>query len=222
MTWRTTTTSRHRPDQPTPPRRLLALLGSLLGCLLVASGCSGSTSAPDEGADSTGDEGSGTLVILTSRPSLSSLDPQRVTGRLDRALLGDFVHRTLVRYAQDPDLSAQSALVPDLATDVGTPNGDYTQWSFTLRDDAQWADGAPIVCEDVRYGVSRQFARDTLVGGLGLAVELLDIPTGPDGASVYAGPYSDAGEEQFNRAVACDGQQIVFSLSEPVGTSPKP
>jgi len=161
------------------------------------------------------------LFVLTSRPSLSSLDPQRVTGQLDRALLGDFVHRTLVRYAQEPDLTAQSSLVPDLATDVGTPNDDYTRWSFTLRDDALWADGAPIVCEDVRYGVSRQFARDTLVGGLGLAVELLDIPKGPDGASVYSGPYSRDGEEQFDRAVSCEGQQIVFSLSAPVADFPE-
>jgi peptide/nickel transport system substrate-binding protein len=144
-----------------------------------------------------------------------------VTGQLDRALLGDFVHRTLVRYAQEPELTAQSVLVPDLATDVGTPSSDFTQWGFTLRDDTRWADGAPISCEDIRYGVSRQFARDTLVGGPGLAVDLLDIPTGPDGASVYSGPYSGDGQEQFNRAVSCDGQRIVFSLAEPVADFPE-
>ncbi len=34
-------------------------------------------------------------------------------------------------------------LVPDLATDLGTPNEDFTEWTFTIRDDATWENGEP-------------------------------------------------------------------------------
>ena len=33
------------------------------------------------------------------------------------------------------------------------------RWSFTLREGVTWQDGSPVTCEDVRYGVSRSFAR---------------------------------------------------------------
>lgn len=199
--------------------------GGVLPTLLVLAmvgGCSTSP-APAEPSSPSGGGGSsgGVLSVLTSRDDLSSLDPQRVNTPFDRALLADFLHRTLVRYNQEVDLAAQSALVPDLATNTGTPNRDFTEWSFTLRDDAKWADGAPITCEDIKYGVSRQFARDTLAGGLGVAVDLLDIPKGPDGSSVYAGPYSREGQDQFDRAVLCEGGQIVFSLSKAVPDFPE-
>ena len=42
-------------------------------------------------------------------------------------------------------------LVPDLATDLGTANDDFTEWTFTIRDDATWEDGKPVTPEEVSF-----------------------------------------------------------------------
>lgn len=122
----------------------------------------------------------GTLVVLTDRDRLDSLDPQQVGTDEGQALLSAFLHRTLLTYRGDGDLA------PDLATDTGTPNEDFTAWSFTLREDATWEDGTPIRCEDVVRGVSRRVAAD----GVG-DTDLLDGPP------------------------VCDGPTVTFRLGEP-------
>ena len=74
-------------------------------------------------------------------------------------------------------------LVPDIATDLGTPNADFTEWTFTIRDGVRFEDGTPVTADDVAYGIKRSFDR-------------ADFPTGPtysndyflDGDS-YKGPY---------------------------------
>ena len=40
------------------------------------------------------------------------------------------VTRSLTQYDYDPE-TRQMVLVPDLATDLGTPNDDFTEWKFT-------------------------------------------------------------------------------------------
>ena len=58
-------------------------------------------------------------------------------------------------------------LVPDLATDLGTPNEDFTEWTFTIRDDATWEDGKPITAEEVAWGISRSLDSDAFPSGPG-------------------------------------------------------
>lgn len=167
-------------------------------------------------ADGTGPHHGGTLHVLAPPGRFTSLDPVMVTDADEAALLSAFVHRTLVTYNPDPDPGRQARLVPDLATDTGRPNADLTEWSFTLRDDVTWADGTPITCADVKYGVSRQYAQDVLTSAARPAVGRLDVPTAPDGVTpVYRGPYDGAGEEHFDEAVTCEGQTITFRLLEP-------
>jgi len=49
-------------------------------------------------------------------------------------------------------LSRDGSVVPDLAT--YTTEGDGKIWTFTIRDDAKWHDGAPVTAADVVYTVS--------------------------------------------------------------------
>ena len=110
-------------------------------------------------------------------------------------------------------------LVPDLATDTGTPVDGGKSWSFTLRDGITWEDGAPITCADVKYGISRTFATDIITDGPSFAITLLDIPTEDDGTSAYKGPYSGEGQDLYDQAVTCsdDDKTITFNLANPAG-----
>ena len=127
------------------------------------------------------------------------------------------MHRTLTAYNSAPG-EAGTEIVPDLATDLGTPNADATEWSFTLRDGGTFEDGSAITCADVAYGVSRIFATDIIVDGPTYAITMLDIPKAEDGSSAYKGPYTGEGQDLYDSAVSCseDNKTITFKLSVPV------
>jgi peptide/nickel transport system substrate-binding protein len=159
----------------------------------------------------------GTLHVLVDR-RIDAWDPQRI----DRAEEASFAGRTFLR-----TLTTQAAagsgflpgLVGDLATGTGTPSDGGRIWTFVLVKDAPWQDGRFVSCADIKYGVSRGFARDRVAGGPTSAVDLLDVPTytNAQGATVsaYAGPYSGQGQSFFDRAVTCDSQTITFHLNQP-------
>lgn len=187
--------------------RIGAVLG--LGLALVLGGC-----AAEEPAS--GPVAGGTLTLYTAAPAFEHLDPQRNYDRTTIAFAAAFLHRTLTTHR--PAAGADGTeLVPDLATDLGTPNESATSWTFTLREGAAFQNGAAIGCADIKYGVSRSFAEDVVTGGPRYAVNLLDIPRNKKGKPVYQGPYSDAGQAEFDQAVVCsaDGRTITFNLSQP-------
>ena len=163
----------------------------------------------------------GTLHLLMTTDAANGgigfqdVDPQRIYAGEDLAFLGATIMRSLTTYTYSPDLLAADTLVPDAATDTGRPNADFTQWTFTIRDGIKWQDGSPVECEDFKYGVSRTFAQDVIVGP-GYAIQYLDIPTEPDGSSRYKGPYDGTGQDLFDEAVICNGTAITFRLNQPV------
>ena len=180
-------------------------------CLLVLAGCSTrQVQTPSPTARG------GTLhVLLDTR--VDTWDPQRIGRQAD----GAFAGRTFLRTLTAPVAAGASflpGLVGDLATTTGRDEDDARVWSFTLVKDAAWQDGRFVTCNDVKYGVSRSFARDRVAGGPTYAVDLLDIPTynDPRGqvVSAYEGPYTRRGQAFFDRAVTCDGQVITFRLKE--------
>ena len=77
-----------------------------------------------------------------------------------------------------------------------------------------------MTCADVAYGISRTFATQEVTGGPTDALAVLAIPRQMDGTSTYPGPYATgAGQRKaqaaFDKAVACDGRKITFTLSAP-------
>lgn len=175
---------------------------------------SGSASPTDGGEGTPG----GTIYILSNQEQFLSLDPQVIYTGEDLAFLGATIQRSLTAYKVSPDNDEGTTLVPDMATDTGTPNADATSWEFTIRDGVTWEDGNPVTCADVAYGVSRQFDIGLSQGGPVYAVSYLDIPTDADGASEYKGPSVGTGQELFDAAVTCsdDNKTITFNLSQPV------
>ncbi|HEY7025068.1 MAG TPA: ABC transporter substrate-binding protein [Candidatus Limnocylindrales bacterium] len=160
----------------------------------------------------------GTITMLTHATDFDYYDPQRVYTGEDLWFFGATVMRALVAYKYSPDAAENTTIEPDMATDTGTPNADATSWTFTLRDGLTWQDGSPLKCADIKYGVSRTFATDVIIGGPTYAIAYLNIPKNDDGSSQYPGPYTATPDQQalFDAAVSCDGNVITFNLAQTV------
>ncbi|MFI6603068.1 ABC transporter substrate-binding protein [Nonomuraea sp. NPDC050536] len=177
----------------------------------VTSACGQSTSGAEQ-------KGGGTLHVL-SPLDLEHLDPARnyVTSTIDVARL---IYRTLTTNAAAPG-AAGGKIVPDLATDLGTPSDGARTWTFHLKPGIQYEDGRPITSKDVKYGVERSFApelpegppyaRNWLKGGAGYkgplqGGELASIETPDDATIVF----------HLNRPVADFGSAVSLPLFSPV------
>jgi len=181
------------------------------------SGAPSGGSAAPSGAPQTG----GTIYMLSRNTEIDQVDPQRAYTGEDLAFFSATIYRSLTAYTLSPDDKAASVLVPDLATDLGTPSADAKTWDFTLRDGITFQDGSPITCADIKYGASRTFATDIITGGPTYAIAYLDVPYETDGqTSKYPGPYKATPEQQalFDKAIDCsaDGKKITFHLNQPV------
>lgn len=189
---------------------------------LVLAGCS----SGDGSGDTTGAGGSdggmtgGTINILTQSDQILHLDPQRNYTGVDLAFMTGYMQRTLTAY-KFAEGAEGVTIVPDMATDLGTPNAEATSWEFTIRDGVTFEDGSEVGCADVKYGVSRTFAQDVITDGPTYAISLLDIPKAEDGSSVYKGPYVTEGNDiaAFDTAITCseDNKTITFNLARPAG-----
>lgn len=200
----------------------IAALASTAALVLAACGGGsggGGSNKPGAGGDTGKPVKGGTITMLSLNQEFTDLDPQRAYTGEDIAFLNAYLTRSLTSYKISRDAKEQSQLVPDMATDTGTPLNGGKDWEFTLRDGMKWQDGTPVTCEDLKYGVSRTYAVDVIVGGPTYASQYLDVPTGKDGTSVYKGPYVTKGNNTaaYDKAVVCDGNKITFHLAKPIG-----
>ena len=156
-------------------------IGIAAGALILTA-CSGGSS---DGGSASGDSSAsgttapsgegqpgGTLTILNPAEQILSLDPQVVYTGEDIAFLSATIQRSLTAYQVAPGDAEGTTLVPDMATDTGTVSGGGTTWEFTIRDGVTWENGNPVTCEDVAYGVSRQFDIGLTEGGPVYAVSV--------------------------------------------------
>ncbi|MDX2389879.1 ABC transporter substrate-binding protein [Streptomyces sp. NPDC054904] len=167
----------------------------------AAEGKPGATgSAPQKG---------GTLTVLNNEPQ-SDFDPARLYTS-GGGNVPSLVFRTLTTRNRE-DGPAGAKVVPDLATDLGKPNADATEWTYTLKDGLKYEDGSPITTADIKYGIERSFAAE-LSGG---APYLRDWLVGGES---YEGPYKDGGKG-LDSIVVPDARTIVFKLRKPEGEFP--
>ena len=194
------------------PLVALATAG-LLVSLAACGGGSTNGSNSKGNASSEGKKG-GTLNYLTFRPT-EHLDPQRTYIGRDIANMSRLVYRGLVTYPITTDIEEGTTPVPDLATDTGTSSKDAKTWSFTIKDGVKWEDGKDITCEDFKYGLSRSFATDVITGGPNYILSFLDVPKSKDGLPLYNGPYKNANQADFDKAVTCDDKTITYRFNKP-------
>ena len=101
------------------------------------------------------------------------------------------------------------ALVPDLATDLGRPNDDFTEWTFTLRDGVKWEDGKPVTADELAFGISRSLDSSTFPSGPGTEYSSTYFLDG----DTYKGPYSDKGADY--EGITVNGNDITIKMSRP-------
>lgn len=176
-------------------RRLLGVAAALTATALAITGCS---------AGGKGDGGDRTLYVLTADTTLT-FDPA-TNVNFPTTWLG-LVGRRLTTWSTD---SGTLKVVPDLATDTGTPSEDGTVWTYTLKDDIFFEDGTPITSADIKWGVERTFAPE-LVGGLTYHHGLLV------GGSDYKGPFDGKSLDSIETP---DDKTIVFHLTTAYGDWP--
>ena len=101
----------------------------------------------------------GEITVLAPDPDdgLASLDPAGLWSVTDNGIAQDLLFRSLTTFRQNED--GEYELVPDLATDLGTPNEDFTEWRFTLKDGIKWETGDPVTAEEVAFGIKRSLRR---------------------------------------------------------------
>lgn len=155
-------------------------------------------------------EGGTVTVYLPGDPGPDSLDPTGGWSVTGNSIQQALTHRSLTQYTRDEN--GQPVLVPDLATDLGTPNEDFTEWTFTIREDATWEDGKPVTAEEVAFGICRSLDSDAFPSGPGTEYSKHYFA----GAEDYEGPYTGK-DPQCNNwdGVQVDGQDITISMSTP-------
>jgi len=145
----------------------------------------------------------GKVSVLTAGVPFT-FDPTRAY-YTDSTAIMNLVTRALTQYVYDPE-SNQMVLAPDMATDLGTPNKDNTEWTFTLKDGLKYEDGTDVKAEDVAYAVSRSFAIEELPDGPTYQLTFFQ-----DG-DTYKGPYKD---KSPYKGVTVDGNSITIKMSRP-------
>jgi peptide/nickel transport system substrate-binding protein len=103
----------------------------------------------------------GTVKLLTST-DCDSWDPQNTYYGWCWNMQRLFT-RSLIGYEKVN--GTKPVIAPDLATDMGTHNADFTKWTYTLQKGLKYSNGADITPMDVKYGVERLFATDIINGG---------------------------------------------------------
>ncbi|WP_393060342.1 ABC transporter substrate-binding protein [Streptomyces sp. LN549] len=164
-----------------------------------SDGTSGAAGAPKKG---------GTLTVLNASPQ-EDFDPARLYTS-GGGNVPSLVFRTLTTRNRE-DGAAGSKVVPDLATDLGTPSKNATVWTYTLKDGIKYEDGTAITSADIKYGIERSFAAELSGGAPYLRDWLI-------GGADYQGPYKD--KKGLASIETPDAKTIVFHLNKPEGEFP--
>ncbi len=93
-------------------------------------------------------------LVLISRSDVFTLDPQRMSWLHDMRI-GYCIFEGLVRWnLDDYALEPAAASLPEVSADGRT-------WTFHLRQDGRWSNGAPVTAHDFAYAWRRLLTPDT-------------------------------------------------------------
>ena len=156
-----------------------------------------------------GAQAGGTVKVIAFTP-LETMDPSEIYYVHTNAIATALVNRSLTQFVYE---DGKAVLVPDLATDLGTPNEDFTEWKFTIRDGVKYEDGTPVTAEDVKFGMERTMDLDTFPESPGFYSKQYF-----EGGEDYLGPYTGKGAELDS--IKVDGMDITITMSQPFSDMP--
>ncbi|SPE57976.1 Glutathione-binding protein GsiB precursor [Streptomyces netropsis] len=181
----------------------VVLIGGAAAC-----GPEGNDGAEGDGGAQGSAKKGGTLTVLNRQPQ-KQFDPARLYTS-GGGNIPSLVYRTLTTRNRE-DGAKGTEVVPDLATDTGTPSDDAKTWTYKLKDGLKYEDGSPITAADIKYGVERSFAAELS----GSAPYLRDWLIGGD---TYQGPYKE--KKGLDSIETPDAKTLVFKLRKSVGDFP--
>jgi peptide/nickel transport system substrate-binding protein len=158
----------------------------------------------------------GTVTVMTgikyvpAATAPTTLDPTAAALPDTISILRGLVTRSLTQYVYDPAQQGM-VLVPDIATDLGTPNEDFTEWTFTIRHGVRFENGTEVTADDVAYGIERSFDRQAFPNGARYSNDyFLDGDT-------YKGPLVDSSGYD---GVVVDGDTLTIKMARPFPDMP--
>lgn len=150
----------------------------------------------------------GKVTILTQQAP-ESFDPT-IAYYVDSLSVLRLTNRTLTALALFDD--GKYHLVPDLGTDLGKPNDDFTEWTFKVKPGQKFEDGTPITSKDFAYSVKRSFATE-------------ELPSGPTYQQIYfldgdkyKGPFKTAaqgGGPDYKGVETPDDETLIVKMAKP-------
>ncbi|MDO9378552.1 MAG: ABC transporter substrate-binding protein [Nocardioidaceae bacterium] len=149
----------------------------------------------------------GTVTVL-SAAGLNTMNPSEAYYQNTTSILTGLVTRQLTQYVYNPDDGSQ-ILIPDLATDLGTPNDDFTEWTFTLKDGIKYEDGTPVKAEDFVYSAAASMDRTQFPEGPAYSNDYLVS------GDTYEGPYTGKNGLDGFEGVTVDGNTITYHARLP-------
>ena len=199
-------------------RQTLALAGVAVVGALALAGCTSNSSSSGGGTTSTVTTGFNAAVDKVINPSTKTGGTLKLLATSDcdswdpaRTYYGWCLNmqrvfsRTLVNYSKVN--GTKFTLAPDMATDLGTHNADYTEFTYTLKSGLKYSDGTAITAQDVKYAIERNYATDVITGGPGFYfTAIIDAPAS------YKGPYKSG--DLPNSAIDVEGNKITFHLKK--------
>jgi peptide/nickel transport system substrate-binding protein len=213
-------------------RRSTMLTATVGAALLVLTACGGGDPTSDDGEkrdfqdsesaiakdpdrqgpapEIEGAKTGGTITVyFPGDPGPDSLDPAEGWSVTGNSIQQALTNRSLTQFARDPE-TGKMLLVPDLAVDLGTPNKDFTEWTFQLRDDATWETGDPVTAEEVAFGITRTLDAEALPGpGTSYSTPYFE------GGTEYGGPYSDPDTEYDGITWDNDANTVTIKMAQP-------
>ncbi len=153
---------------------------------------------------------SGGTIYAEQAGAITTLDPTEAYYVDSASILQNLVTRSLTQYEYDPSTKSM-VLVPDLATDLGRPNKNFTSWTFTLKKGIKFENGQAVTPQDIKYGIERSFDRSTFPGGANYSNQYF-----LDGAT-YKGPYKSG--TKYN-GVVIHGMNITIKMAKPFPDMP--